>query len=196
MVDPVPATRSTASRAIGALVEKLGEDQFPDLIGRLMATLKSKDKVGDRLGSAQGLAEITYGLGIRKLEELMPIILKNTTSSQAHVREGFMPLMIYLPASFGASFSPYLTQIIPPILAGLADDVEAVRETSLKAGRLLVKNYATRAIDLLLPELERGLSDYSYRIRTSSVELTGDLCSSLLVLVERLSLAKKIKSFW
>lgn len=179
MVDPVPATRSTASRAIGALVEKLGEDQFPDLIGRLMATLKSKDKVGDRLGSAQGLAEITYGLGIRKLEELMPIILKNTTSSQAHVREGFMPLMIYLPASFGASFSPYLTQIIPPILAGLADDVEAVRETSLKAGRLLVKNYATRAIDLLLPELERGLSDYSYRIRTSSVELTGDLLFQL-----------------
>lgn len=179
MVDPVPATRSTASRAIGALVEKLGEDQFPDLIGRLMATLKSKDKIGDRLGSAQGLAEITYGLGIRKLEELMPIILKNTTSPQAHIREGFMPLMIYIPASFGASFSPYLTQIIPPILAGLADDVEGVRETSLKAGRLLVKNYATRAVDLLLPELERGLSDYSYRIRTSSVELTGDLLFQL-----------------
>lgn len=179
MVDPVPATRSTASRAIGALVEKLGEDQFPDLIGRLMATLKSKEKIGDRLGSAQGLAEITYGLGIRKLEELLPIILKNCTSSQSHIREGFMPLMIYLPGSFGASFSPYLPQIIPPILSGLADDVEGVRETSLKAGRLVVTSYATRAVDLLLPELERGLSDYSYRIRMASVELTGDLLFQL-----------------
>lgn len=179
MVDPVPATRSTASRSIGALVEKLGEDQFPDLIPRLMSTLKAKDKIGDRLGSAQGLAEIIYGLGVRKLEELLPIILKNCTSSQSHVREGFMPLLIYLPGAFSASFSPYLTQIIPPILSGLADDTESIRETSLKAGRLVIKNFATKAVDLLLPELESGLSDYSYRIRAASVELTGDLLFQL-----------------
>lgn len=193
MVDPVPATRSTASRALGALVEKLGEDQFPDLIGRLMATLKSEDKVGDRLGSAQGLAEIVYGLGIRKLEELLPVILKNATSPKAHIREGFMPLMIFLPASFGASFTPYLSQIIPPILAGLSDDQSSIRETSLKAGRLLVKNYASKAVDLLLPELERGLSDYSHRIRAASVELTGDLLFQLTGVSGNTELAEEDK---
>lgn len=175
MVDPVPATRATASRALGSLVEKLGEEQFPDLIPGLLATLKDETRAGDRLGSAQALSEVIYGLGIRKLDELLPTILKSCTSPKSFVREGFMPLMIYLPACFGASMSPYLSQIIPPILNGLADTTEGVRDTSLKAGRLLVKNYSTKAVDLLLPELETGLSNANYRIRLSSVELTGDL---------------------
>lgn len=179
MVDPVPATRTTAARALGTLVEKLGEDQLPDLIPRLFSNLKSEEKVGDRLGSAQGLAEIIYGLGPKKLDELLPVILKNATSSKPFVREGFMPMMIYLPACFGVSFSPYLSTIIPPVLSGLADEAQGVRETSLKAGRLIVQNYATKAVDLLLPELERGLSDFSYRIRIASVELTGDLLYQL-----------------
>lgn len=179
MVDPVPATRATASRAIGTLVEKLGEDQLPDLIPRLLSNLKSEDKVGDRLGSAQGLAEIIYGLGTRKLDELLPVILKNCTSSKSFVREGFLPMMIFLPACFGSTFSSYLASIIPPVLSGLADENQSIRETSLKAGRLIVKNYATKAVDLLLPELERGLSDFNYRIRIASVELTGDLLYQL-----------------
>ena len=90
-----------------------------------------------------------------------------------------MPMMIFLPACFGASFSPYLTSIIPPVLSGLADENQSIRENSLKAGRLIVKNYATKAVDLLLPELERGLSDFNYRIRIASVELTGDLLYQL-----------------
>lgn len=191
MVDPVPATRATASRALGTLVEKLGEDQLPDLIPRLFSNLKAEDKVGDRLGSAQGLAEIIYGLGTRKLDELLPMILKNTTSSKSFVREGFMPMMIFLPACFGASFSPYLSAIIPPVLSGLADETQGVRDTSLKAGRLIVKNYATKAVDLLLPELERGLSDFNYRIRIASVELTGDLLFQLTGVTGKAELAEE-----
>ena len=90
-----------------------------------------------------------------------------------------MSLFIYLPACFGNSFASYLSKIIPPILSGLADEIESIRETSLRAGRLLVKNFATKAIDLLLPELDRGLADDSYRIRLSSVELVGDLLFNL-----------------
>jgi hypothetical protein len=90
-----------------------------------------------------------------------------------------MSLFIFLPVCFGNSFANYLSKIIPPILSGLADDVESIRDTSLRAGRLLVKNFATRAIDLLLPELERGLADDNYRIRLSSVELVGDLLFNL-----------------
>ncbi len=175
MVDPVPQTRATAARALGSLVEKLGEDQFPDLIPRLLDTLRSEDRAGDRLGAAQGLSEVICGLGIHKLDELLPVILQSASSSKSYIRQGFMPLLIFLPACFGNSFSPYLSKVIPPILSGLADKEEGVRDTALRAGRYLVKNYATKAVDLLLPELERGLSDYNYRIRLSSVELTGDL---------------------
>ncbi|KAG9566152.1 ARM repeat-containing protein, partial [Aureobasidium melanogenum] len=179
IVDPVPTTRATASKALGSTVEKLGEDAMPDLIPSLMATLKSDTGAGDRLGSAQALSEVLAGLGTSRLEETLPTILQNISSSKPAVREGFMSLFIYLPACFGNSFSNYLSKIIPPILSGLADDVDTIRETALRAGRLLVKNFATRAIDLLLPELERGLADDSYRIRLSSVELVGDLLFNL-----------------
>ncbi|TGZ81351.1 ARM repeat-containing protein [Ascodesmis nigricans] len=179
IVDPVPATRATASKALGSLVEKLGEDALPDIIPGLMATLKSDTGAGDRLGSAQALSEVLSGLGTQRLEETLPTILQNAGSSKPAVREGFMSLFIFLPACFGNSFSAYLSKIIPPILSGLADDVESIRETSLRAGRLLVKNFATRAIDLLLPELERGLADINHRIRLSSVELVGDLLFNL-----------------
>ena len=179
IVDPVPATRATASKALGSLVEKLGEDALPDLIPSLMATLKSDTGAGDRLGSAQALSEVLAGLGTGRLEETLPSILQNVSSSKPTIREGFMSLFIYLPACFGNSFANYLSRIIPSILSGLADEVESIRETSLKAGRLLVKNFATKAIDLLLPELDRGLANDSYRIRLSSVELVGDLLFNL-----------------
>ncbi|KAK3332721.1 armadillo-type protein [Cercophora scortea] len=179
VVDPVPTTRATASRALGSLVEKLGEDALPDLIPGLMQTLKSDTGAGDRLGSAQALSEVLAGLGTTRLEEILPTILQNVESSKAAVREGFMSLFIFLPVCFGNSFANYLAKIIPPILSGLADDVESIRETALRAGRLLVKNFAVRAVDLLLPELERGLADDSYRIRLSSVELVGDLLFNL-----------------
>ncbi|KKK21120.1 translational activator GCN1 [Aspergillus rambellii] len=179
IVDPVPTTRATASKALGSLIEKLGEDALPDLIPNLMSTLKSDTGAGDRLGSAQALSEVLAGLGTTRLEETLPTILQNVSSSKPAVREGFMTLFIFLPACFGNSFASYLSKIIPPILSGLADDVESIRETSLRAGRLLVKNFSSKAIDLLLPELERGLADDSYRIRLSSVELVGDLLFSL-----------------
>ena len=179
VVDPVPTTRATASKALGSLVEKLGEEALPDLIPGLMSTLRSDTGAGDRLGSAQALSEVLAGLGTGRLEETLPSILQNVSSSRASVREGFMSLFIFLPACFGNSFATYLSRIIPPILAGLADEVESIRETSLRAGRLLVKNFATKSIDLLLPELDRGLSDNSHRIRLSSVELVGDLLFNL-----------------
>lgn len=179
IVDPVPTTRATASKALGSTIEKLGEEALPELIPSLMNTLRSDTGAGDRLGSAQALSEVLAGLGTGRLEETLPTILQNVASSKPSVREGFMSLFIFLPACFGNSFANYLSKIIPSILAGLADDVESIRDTALRAGRLLVKNFATRAIDLLLPELERGLADDSYRIRLSSVELVGDLLFNL-----------------
>ncbi|SSD58452.1 related to Translational activator GCN1 [Saccharomycodes ludwigii] len=175
MVDPVPSTRATASRALGALVERLGEEQFPDLIPSLLATLSDETKAGDRLGAAQGLAEVISGLGLHKLDELLPAILSGVNNYRAYVREGFIPLLLFLPVCFGAQFAPYINQIIQPILSGLADTDENISDTCLKAGKLIVKNYANKAIDLLLPELESGMFDENDRIRLSSVQLTADL---------------------
>ncbi|KAG0366840.1 translational activator of GCN4 [Gamsiella multidivaricata] len=175
LIDPVPDARATAAKALGTLVEKLGESNFPDLVHELLDTLKSDTSGVDRQGAAQGLSEVLAGLGLERLEGLLPEIIVNTDSPKSYIREGFISLLVYLPATFGQRFQPYLGRIIPPILMGLADESEYVREASLKAGQMIINNYATKAVDLLLPELERGLFDDNWRIRQSSVQLMGDL---------------------
>lgn len=183
LIDPVPEARSTAAKSLGGLVERLGEANFPDLIDTLLAVLKSPasgvDQQGQYFislaemhdsdpqssGAAQGVSEILAGLGVDRLESVLPTILANTSSPRAYIREGHISLLIFLPATFGERFAPYLGRIIQPVLNGLADDSDYVREASMRAGRMIVANHSTRAIDLLLPELEMGLFDPSWRIR-------------------------------
>jgi hypothetical protein len=167
LVDPVPEARATAAKALGTLVERLGEGQFPDLVQDLLKTLRSDTSGVDRQGAAQGLSEVISGLGMERLEGLLPDIISSASSPRSYVREGFMSLLVYLPATFGARFQPHLSKIIPPILRGLADTEEYVREASMKAGRMIVVNYSNKAVDLLLPELEQGMFDPGWRIRVS-----------------------------
>ena len=167
LVDPVPEARATAAKALGTLVERLGEVYFPDLVPGLLRTLKTDSSGVDRQGAAQGLSEVLSGLGMERLEGLLPDIIANAQSPRSTVREGFMSLLVFLPATFGTRFQPHLPKIISPILSGLADSEEYVREAAMRAGRMIVSNYSTKAIDLLLPELEQGMFDPGWRIRVS-----------------------------
>ena len=175
LVDPVPEARSTAAKSLGGLVERLGEHNFADLIDELMAVLKSPSSGVDQQGAAQGVAEVLAGLGTDRLEGLLPTILANTSSPRTYVREGHISLLIFLPVTFGDRFAPYLGRIIQPVMLGLADDSDYVREASMRAGRMIVASHSHKAVDLLLPELEVGLFEQAWRIRLSSVQLTGDL---------------------
>ncbi|KAF5363220.1 hypothetical protein D9758_008404 [Tetrapyrgos nigripes] len=175
LVDPVPEARATAAKALGTLVERLGEGHFPDLVPGLLRTLKTDTSGVDRQGAAQGLSEVLSGLGMERLEGLLPDIIANAQSPRATVREGFMSLLVFLPATFGTRFQPHLPKIIGPILSGLSDTEEYVREAAMRAGRMVITNYSNKAIDLLLPELERGMFDPGWRIRHASITLVGEL---------------------
>ncbi|KAJ3807969.1 armadillo-type protein [Lentinula aff. lateritia] len=175
LVDPVPEARATAAKALGTLVERMGEVHFPDLVPGLLRTLKMDTSGVDRQGAAQGLSEVLSGLGMERLEGLLPDIIANAQSPRATVREGFMSLLVYLPATFGSRFQPHLPKIIGPILSGLSDPEEYVREAAMRAGRMVITNYSSKAIDLLLPELERGMFDAGWRIRHASITLVGEL---------------------
>ncbi|KAI5891871.1 ARM repeat-containing protein [Schizophyllum commune H4-8] len=175
LADPVPEARATAAKALGTLVERLGESYFPDLVPGLLRTLKTDTSGVDRQGAAQGLSEVLSGLGMERMEGLLPDVIANAQSPRATVREGFMSLLVYLPATFGMRFQPHLPRIIAPILSGLADTEDYVRDAAMRAGRMVVTNYANRAIDLLLPELEQGMFDPGWRIRQSSITLVGEL---------------------
>lgn len=175
LVDTVPDCRATAAKALGSLVGTLGERSFPSLIDDFLTILNSDVASTDRQGAAQGLSEVLAGLGLERLEDTLPQILKDARSRYAYVREGFISLLIYLPATFGTRFAPYLAKSTVPILAGLADESEFVRDASLRAGKIMIANYVERSVELMLPELERGLCNDSWRIRVSSLQLIGDL---------------------
>lgn len=169
LVDPVPEARATAAKALGTLIERLGEANFPDMVANLLQTLKTDTSGVDRQGAAQGLSEVLSGLGMERMEGLLPEVIASVSSPRPYVREGFMSLLVYLPATFGHRFTPHLARIIPPILNGLADSEELVRSAAMKAGRMIVSNYSNKAIDLLLPELEKGMFDSGWRIRVSTL---------------------------
>lgn len=175
LVSPVPEARAVAAKALGTLVERLGEVHFVDLVPSLLSVLRTDSTGVDRQGAAQGLAEILAGLGVERMEALLPEIINSAASPRSYVREGHISLLIYLPATFGHRFSPHLGRIIPPILGGIADETESVREASMRAGRMIIANYSNKAVDLLLPELEKGMFDESWRIRMSSIQLVADL---------------------
>uniref|UniRef100_A0A6P7FRK7 EIF-2-alpha kinase activator GCN1-like n=1 Tax=Diabrotica virgifera virgifera TaxID=50390 RepID=A0A6P7FRK7_DIAVI len=177
LLDPVPEVRSVSARALGAMVRGMGESSFEDLLPWLMTTLTSETSSVDRSGAAQGLSEVVGGLGVEKLHKLMPEIISTAerTDIAPHVKDGYIMMFIYMPVVFTNEFTPYIGQIIIPILKALADENEYVRDTALKAGQRIVTLYADSAILLLLPELEKGLFDENWRIRYSSVQLLGDL---------------------
>ncbi|XP_039627562.1 eIF-2-alpha kinase activator GCN1 isoform X1 [Polypterus senegalus] len=177
LLDPVPEVRTVSAKALGAMVKGMGESCFDDLLPWLMETLASEQSSVDRSGAAQGLAEVLAGLGVEKLEKLMPDIVATASKIDiaSHVRDGYIMMFIYLPVTFGDKFTPYVGPIIPCILKALADENEYVRDTALRAGQRIISMYAETAIALLLPELEQGLFDDMWRIRFSSVQLLGDL---------------------
>ncbi|KAL7828514.1 hypothetical protein SRHO_G00321480 [Serrasalmus rhombeus] len=177
LLDPVPEVRTVSAKALGAMVKGMGESCFDDLLPWLMETLASEQSSVDRSGAAQGLAEVMAGLGVEKLDKLMPDVVQTASKVDiaSHVRDGYIMMFIYLPLTFGERFTPYVGPIIPCILKALADENEYVRDTALRAGQRIISMYAETAIALLLPELEQGLFDDLWRIRFSSVQLLGDL---------------------
>ncbi|KAJ2504365.1 translational activator of GCN4, partial [Coemansia sp. RSA 2052] len=68
LVDPVPEARATSAKALGSLVQKLGEEHFPSLVADLVKVLKSDASGVDRAGAAQGLSEVLSGIGLERLE--------------------------------------------------------------------------------------------------------------------------------
>ncbi|CAG5130066.1 unnamed protein product, partial [Candidula unifasciata] len=177
LLDPVPEVRSVSARALGAMVRGMGENIFQDLLPWLMEKLVSEQSSVDRSGAAQGLSEVIGGMGEEKLKKLMGDIIQTAerTDLMPHVRDGYIMTYIYLPSVFGPTFVQYVGPILPSILQALSDENEFVRDTALRAGKRIINQYAETAVELLLPELERGLFDDNWRIRNSSVQLLGDL---------------------
>ncbi|KAF9230753.1 hypothetical protein BU15DRAFT_68932 [Melanogaster broomeanus] len=83
-----------------------------------------------------GLSEVLSGLGVERLEGLLPDIIVNAQSPRSIVREGFMSLLVYLPGTFGNQFQPHLPKITSPTLSGLSGGKRSSRSLSLDVGHV------------------------------------------------------------
>mmetsp|Transcript_36317 Transcript_36317/g.82796 ORF Transcript_36317/g.82796 Transcript_36317/m.82796 type:complete len:2659 (-) Transcript_36317:74-8050(-) len=175
LLDPSPEVRQTTGRALGALTPSMDAALCSEIVQWLLDTLKMESTTVERAGAAQGLSEVLARGDPKFLETLLPDLLSQCAHPKKHVREGYLTLLIHLPASLGRDFAGYVGVVLPAILKGLADEYETVREIALLAGHTLVDHYADTALPLLLPAVEDGMVHDNWRIRQSSVQLLGDI---------------------
>ena len=83
-----------------------------------MTTLTSDQSSVDRSGAAQGLAEVLGGMGLARLESILPEFIQTAeaTAMAPCVRDGYLMLFIYLPEVFGSDFKPFIAPVLSPIL--------------------------------------------------------------------------------
>lgn len=174
-VDPIPDVRATAAKALAALVRGMGEDRVGDMVPWLIETLKADSSSSERSGGAQALSEVLVVLGPLRAWAVLGDLVPLAAHPKGSVREGVLWVLCFLPGAMGKDFAPFIPNALPVVLAGLSDEVEAVREVALRSGQVLVSTHGKSHADQLLPALEDGLFDDNWRIRQSSVQLLGDL---------------------
>jgi hypothetical protein len=140
-----------------------------------LTTIKSDTNSVERSGAAQALSQVLASLDMSLFIDLLPQFLHNANHSLVHVREGALGMFVFLPAAFGQRLSPFLAQIMPMILQGIADEIESVRDVAIRAGQAVVNQFGSAQLSTLLPALEDGFFHDNWRIRQNSVELMGDL---------------------
>lgn len=177
--DPIPDVRACASKALGSLVRGLGIDAQPDLLPWLVATLQSETSTVERSGAAQALVEVLTALGEPTLSTTLASLLPLSSSPKPAPREGFLWVVVFLPASMGHAFARFVPRLFPIVLNGIADDSDLVRDVSARCGKTIVTAHGKTDPGLVVPCLEAGLQNASWRIRQASVSLTGQLLTEI-----------------
>lgn len=176
LMDPIPEVRAVAAKAMGKLVKGLGEKHFSDILTWLLEVIKGDFGSVERSGAAQGLCEVLVALGKERVEAtLFDEIFPLARHPKFSVREGVLWIIAFLPPAFGKGFSVFLHDALPIVVAGLSDEAESVRDVAMHSGHVVVNAHALSHTKDILPSLEAGLFDDSWRIRQSSVTLLGDL---------------------
>lgn len=176
LMDPLPEVRSITAKSMGMLVQGVGEEHFPQVVPWLVESVLTDSSTVERAGSAQGLCEVLVALGTEKLERTLTDLLPLIEHPKFYVREGIQWVISFLSPALGVDgYAPYIERTLPLVISGLADEAESVREVSLHAGQVVVNAHAISHTMLILPNLETGVFDDSWRIRQSSVSLLGIL---------------------
>jgi HEAT repeat protein len=192
LLDPSPEVRSSAAQAIGAIVRHNTGGVFTsyttDLIPWLKERMVSKSSMVDRLGSAQGLAEViaAFEAGTEAVIT-QAVAFTSDTSNDAASRDGYIRLFTYLPSTMGDRFVNFIEAVIPPILVALSDETEYLRNSALHCGQILIQKFSSQAKRYLLPSLLEAIINEAWRIRHASVTLIGDFLFNISGISSKMS---------
>jgi len=177
LLDAIPDTRLFASKAIGLLLNRLGEENFTELVPWLITQLETaKDQIS-RDGAALGLAEAMAVQGIHRLEAVLPELHTKLQHPTPQVREAFTGFIQHLPHKFPRDLAPHVPLVLGWVFEGMVDSAQNVRSRAGEVGIQLVQFFYNRAEDLLLETIEGALQNS--RFRESAIQIMGFLLARM-----------------
>lgn len=181
IIDPLPDVRFVAAKALGTLMKGLGEQRL-HMIDWLFDKLQSAESSVERSGAANALSEVLVSIDRSLVPHYLNRILTvaQDTTTPKDTKEGYLGMFVFLPAALGEDFSPHVQKVLAALLLGLSDEHEAVRDVSLRAAQVIIRQFGNTHTAFLLPPLEEGTFADDWRLRVSSVNLLGTLVSEVL----------------
>lgn len=155
---------------------KVIKDDVPPLADQLMSDLFTALKYAERRGAAYGLAGVVKGRGLSSLKEfgVLGRLRDNAEDKKStHARQGAIFGYEILSTVLGRLFEPYISEILPILLASFGDSSPDVREATQDAAKAIMGKLSGHAVKLILPTLLTGLDDKQWRAKKGAIELMG-----------------------
>lgn len=174
---PSEAVQTAVAECLSPLASPLG-DRLGPLIAKLFIELTTAPKYGERRGAAYGLAGLIHGRGLGTFKEAKLLYqLKTALDDKKHfeARQGALFAFETLSVTLGRLFEPYITEIIPLLLASLGDAIPDVREATQDTSRVIMANMSGFCVKEILPSLLEGLDEKQWRTKKGSIELLGSM---------------------
>jgi len=179
LFDSIPEIRASAAKALGSLAQGLGMENSQEMLGWLRGHLCSKTvTTAERLGAAQGFAELISAHGIPYYELNVEEVIIKSNDVDNDVREAYRSVLLFLASSYDF-FVNELPKLVPIMIEGLADDKEEVRKVSMRNVKVCIKQFGKKSPNQLVAPILRMMFSKDSRVRSSSSILMYSLVKEL-----------------
>ncbi|KAL7675379.1 hypothetical protein ACOME3_001639 [Neoechinorhynchus agilis] len=181
LIDPSPEVRRRIAKLMAVIVSKTSKrggkaiDSYANwFIDQMKADIGSSTI--QKMGAAQGLCELSVGMGEEYLHEQTKNLLKllhQVPSSQY----ASLVFFDFLAVNSPKVFTHYVGSLLVVVLELIGNENEEIRGASASLGKRLVDtlSYDVDSINLLINEIKLHLFDNNWRVRGQAVILLGDL---------------------
>jgi hypothetical protein len=174
-----PEIRGVAAKAFKSLALKF-KGLSKIMLNKLKSLLETEITTSiEKAGAAQAFSEVLSTLEPQLAEQLFYDCLLLTKDSRDYIRESFLSVFVYLPIVMGDTFQKYVYKVIEIIVESISHDKERIRNLAIKSMKILIRNFLSTNIDILIqPFFEGAISENSTK-RNSSLILLGDVVDIL-----------------